>query len=260
VLLLDDGVWPKRWREAAGVREPDDTTAAGEARGAAPGELPGPEPPRRGGWHPWVVRPLAALLIVLSVVPPLRALNRETKWLGPLDQVYDGVWPFRTVNHYGLFAVVTTRRPEIVIEGSVDGETWLEYEFPYKPGDPRRAPQIVAPHQPRVDWQLWLAALSDVDRQAWFLSLEKRLLEGSPPVLSLLDRNPFPRAPPRFLRAIVYEYRFTEPRVRRATGVWWLRVPRGLYGPMLTLEEGRLVPVGVEPDTSGTAAPERAAP
>jgi lipase maturation factor 1 len=240
VLLLDDGVWPKRWREAARVREP--------------GEVPG-EAERRGGWHPWVVRPVAAILILLSLVPFLRATNRQTSWLGPLEKLYEGVWPFRTVNHYGLFAVVTTRRPEIVIEGSRNGSEWREYEFPAKPGDPRRRPRFVAPHQPRVDWQLWFAALSDIERQAWFLSLSKRLLEGSPPVLSLLERNPFPASPPRFLRAIVYEYRFTEPQVRKATGVWWLRQPLGLYGPVLALSEGQLVPVGAASDTTRAGPP-----
>ena len=253
VLLLDDGVWPRRWRDAAGVREPDDSRSPAVER--EPEVEPRGAGSRRGAWHPWVVRPVAALLVVLSLVPFLRATNRETKWLGPVEKVYEGVWPFRTVNHYGLFAVMTTRRPEIVIEGSANGVDWLEYEFPYKPGDPRRAPGFVGPHQPRVDWQLWFAALSDIERQAWFLSLCKRLLEGSPPVLSLLDRNPFPRAPPRYLRSIVYEYRYTEPRVRKATGVWWLREPRGFYGPVLALEEGRLVPVGVAPDTTGTAPP-----
>jgi predicted DCC family thiol-disulfide oxidoreductase YuxK len=272
VLLLDDGVWPRRWREAAGVPEPEELGPAAEEPAPVPerepdpaetttaAPSPSPHAPRRGRWHPWVVRPLAALLVVLSLVPFLRATNRETKWLGPIEKVYEGVWPFRTVNHYGLFAVMTTRRPEIVIEGSSNGVDWLEYRFPYKPGDPRRMPQFVAPHQPRVDWQLWFAALSDIERQAWFLSLCKRLLEGSPPVLSLLDWNPFPRAPPRYLRSIIYEYRYTDPPVRKATGVWWLREPRGFYGPVLALEGGQLVPVGVRPDTTGTAAPEDATP
>jgi hypothetical protein len=248
VIALDDGVWPRRWRIAADVPAPDAVTV----------ESPNTEDetgiarPQRGSWHPWVVRPLAVLLVVLSLVPFLRATNRDTRWLGPVEKLYEGVWPFRTVNHYGLFAVMTTRRPEIVIQGSADGETWLEYLFPYKPGDPRRRPEFVAPHQPRLDWQLWFAALSDIERQPWFLSLEKRLLEGSPPVLSLLDRNPFPRAPPRFVRAVVFEYRYTEPAVRQATGVWWLRQPVGLYGPVLTLRDGQLAPA--VPDT--TRAPE----
>jgi predicted DCC family thiol-disulfide oxidoreductase YuxK len=255
VLLLDDGVWPTRWRRASGVPDPD-----GEAvpsAGPADEERPAPTASRGGGWHPWVVRPLAALLIALSIVPFLRATNRETKWLGPLEKLYEGVWPFRTVNHYGLFAVMTTRRPEIVIEGSTNGEDWLEYGFPYKPGDPRRRPAFVAPHQPRVDWQLWFAALSDIERQAWFLSLCKRLLEGSPPVLSLLDRNPFPRAPPRYLRSILYEYRFTEPSVRKATGVWWLREARGLYGPVLMLRDGQLAPAMAPPDSTHASPPRR---
>ena len=260
VLALDDGVWPKRWRIAANVPPPDVVESGRGAQGVsienAVAENATAAPSRRGAWHPWVVRPIAALLIALSIVPFLRATSRETKWLGPLEKVYEGVWPFRTVNHYGLFAVMTTRRPEIVLQGSADGATWLEYQFPYKPGDPRRPPEFVAPHQPRVDWQLWFAALSDIERQPWFLSLEKRLLEGSPPVLSLLDRNPFPRAPPKYIRAMVFEYRYTNPDVRKATGVWWLREPLGFYGPVLMLRDGQLAPAEAPPD-SARAAPSR---
>ena len=147
-------------------------------------------------------------------------------------------------------AVMTTRRPEIIMEGSADGVTWEPYEFPWKPGDVLRRPAFVAPHQPRLDWQMWFAALSDYRREPWFLRFCEGLLKGSPPVLGLLAKNPFPRAPPRFLRAAVYDYHFTDPATRRATGAWWRREPRGLYCPVLTLEGGRLVGV-----TGDRAAP-----
>src|SRR5215216_1485044 len=84
-----------------------------------------------------------------SAGPFLTTLNAPTKWLGPVEYVFDLIWPFRSFNRYGLFAVMTTRRLEIVLEGSADGSQWLPYEFPWKPGDPTRRPGFVAPHQPR---------------------------------------------------------------------------------------------------------------
>jgi lipase maturation factor 1 len=137
---------------------------------------------------------------------------------------------YHVVHAYGLFAVMTTSRPEIVIEGSNDGETWKPYEFRYKPGDPGRAPPVVAPHMPRVDWQLWFAALSRPERHPWFRMLLQRLLEGSPPVLSLLAHNPFPGGPPRYIRAQLYDYRFSRQRPG-----WWRRELRGSYYPAVSL-------------------------
>ena len=141
----------------------------------------------------------------------------------------------RIVNGYGLFAIMTTSRPEIIIEGSNDGETWLDYEFKFKPGDLRRAPRWVEPFQPRLDWQMWFAALGDYRSSPWFTHLMLRLLEGSPPVLALLERNPFPRSPPKYLRAVVYDYTFTSWSERRAQGEWWHRRLRGDYFPTVTL-------------------------
>ncbi len=96
------------------------------------------------------------------------------------------------MNGYGLFAVMTPSRPEIVVEGSRDGTTWLPYEFKWKPGDPTRRPRFVEPHQPRLDWQMWFAALGTYEDNPWFLSFLRRLLEDSPPVLRLLKTDPFP--------------------------------------------------------------------
>ncbi len=143
--------------------------------------------------------------------------------------------PLQIVNTYGLFAVMTTERIEIVLEGSADGQTWLPYEFKYKPGDVNRAPAWVAPHQPRLDWQMWFAALSNYQTNPWFVSLTLRLLEGSPDVQALLGNNPFPNHPPRYIRAMAYEYTFTDRETRRRTGAWWKREPRGLYLPAVGL-------------------------
>jgi len=144
------------------------------------------------------------------------------------------------VNHYGLFAIMTKERPEILIEGSMDGTDWKTYEFRYKPGEPTRTPPFVAPHQPRLDWQMWFAALSDFQHQRWLLRLCYQLLRNSPPVVNLFAGNPFPGTPPRYIRAVVYRYHFTDSAARRASGAWWRREPLGLYCPVLTLEAGQL--------------------
>ena len=136
---------------------------------------------------------------------------------------------------------MTTRRPEIVVEGSDDGVTWLAYEFRWKPGDVRRPPAFTGPHLPRLDWQMWFAALGDYRESPWLERLLRRLLEGSPDVASLLAHNPFPEHPPRFVRALLYDYHFTDPASRARTGSWWQRERLGLYAPVLrrSEEEGR---------------------
>jgi hypothetical protein len=140
------------------------------------------------------------------------------------------------VNPYGLFAVMTTSRPEIVVEGSNDGETWLAYEFRYKPGDLHRAPRWVQPLQPRLDWQMWFAALSNYQSDQWFVQFAVRLLQGSPAVLGLLEKNPFPGSPPHYVRAVLYDYSFTDVRTLRKTGEWWRRKPAGIYLPPVGLK------------------------
>jgi hypothetical protein len=159
----------------------------------------------------------AQLLSTLGVRPPL-----------PVRWVQRALAPFSLVNHYGLFSIMTTSRPEIVIEGSADGTEWRAYHFRFKPGDPAAAPRFVAPHQPRLDWQMWFAALGSCEENPWLQRLMVRLLEGSPPVLSLLASNPFPGEPPVHVRAMLYDYRFTS----RGERAWWRREPRGLYCPV----------------------------
>ena len=142
---------------------------------------------------------------------------------------------WRTVNSYGLFAVMTLSRPEIIIEGSSDGQNWQEYEFKWKPGDLSRRPPFVAPHQPRVDWQMWFAALGNVRQNPWFVNLLVRLMDGSPAVAALLEKNPSPAAPPMAVRARVYNYRFTTSEERKSTGNWWKRELAGDYCPPISL-------------------------
>jgi lipase maturation factor 1 len=153
----------------------------------------------------------------------------------PADAVIRSLSPFQIINSYGLFAVMTTTRPEIIVEGSNDGVTWLAYEFKYKPGDVARRPAWVAPHQPRLDWQMWFAALGDYQSDPWVVRFMARLLQGSPEVLGLLGRNPFPNAPPHYIRAQLYEYSFTGPAQKKSTGAWWNRELKGVYVPTVSL-------------------------
>jgi hypothetical protein len=143
--------------------------------------------------------------------------------------------PFRSINRYGLFAVMTTTRPEIIVEGSEDGVRWEPYVFRYKPQELRRAPGFVAPHQPRLDWQLWFAALGDLWMNPWFIRFLMRLLEGSRAVTALLAGSPFSDRPPRYVRARLYQYEMASPADQRKSGIYWERKELGLYCPPLAL-------------------------
>jgi hypothetical protein len=131
---------------------------------------------------------------------------------------------------------MTTSRQEIIIEGSADSQTWLPYELPDKPGDPSRRPTYIAPWQPRLDWQMWFASLSGYERTPWFQSLLMRLLQNSAPVKALFARNPFPTTPPRYVRALLYDYHFTDDAERQATGATWKREFVGAYSPTFSLQ------------------------
>jgi lipase maturation factor 1 len=152
----------------------------------------------------------------------------------PAQAVARAVEPLHLVSPYGLFAVMTTQRDEIVIEGSLDGIDWREYEFRYKPGDQARRPPWNIPHQPRVDWQMWFAALDDPRRLPWFWGFLRRILENEPAVTALLARNPFPDKPPRYVRAEFFDYRFSN-REEKSRGLWWERRSLGLYFPVVSL-------------------------
>ena len=175
----------------------------------------------------WVCGSVAAVCALLTLPPLLRNARLIDQWSNPLAA-------FRSFNGYGLFAVMTTQRPEIIVEGSNDGETWREYEFPWKPGDVMDRPRLVAPHQPRLDWQMWFAALGGAQRNPWFGVFLSRLLQGQPDTLGLLEVNPFPSQPPRYVRAVLYEYRFARSD---EGGAWWYRdeEKKSLYWPVVTL-------------------------
>jgi lipase maturation factor 1 len=149
--------------------------------------------------------------------------------------------PFRIANRYGLFAVMTRGRYEIEFQGSEDGQIWQAYPFRYKPQDPSKPPGIYAPYQPRFDWNLWFASLGSWREYPIVLSTEIRLLSNEPDVLALFAGNPFPREPPRQVRAVLWQYWFTTMTEKRASGLWWRRQLRGLYAPTLTRDpDGRI--------------------
>ena len=136
--------------------------------------------------------------------------------------------PFRIANTYGLFAVMTEGRYEIEFQGSRDGTTWIAYPFRYKPQDVRERPGIYAPYQPRFDWNLWFASLGPWQQSTWVVKAQLRLVEGSPSVLRLFRADPFGGKPPPLVRTVLWQYWFTDPATKRATGAWWRRE---LIGP-----------------------------
>ena len=133
-------------------------------------------------------------------------------------------------NSYGLFAVMTTTRPELIIEGSMDGIHFSPYELPFKPGARQRMPPVVAPYQPRLDWQLWFEALKTLDDRyqeapsPWFISMMQKLHKNNKAVLSLFANNPFAKEVmdgPAYIRAVVRQYKFSSPEKLFQSGCFW---------------------------------------
>jgi hypothetical protein len=176
------------------------------------GRASGATPARAGAaWRRCVVAPIATVVFLVGTFHLLGSFRTRIPWPRPVVFLVQEISPLRSINSYGLFAVMTTTRPEILVEGSRDGTTWVPYEFRWKPGDPDRPPPWAGPYMPRLDWQMWFAALEDFRSASWTQGLFARLLEGEPTVLAMLGKNPFPEAPPRYVRAVAYDYRFTDP-------------------------------------------------
>ena len=204
---------------------------------------------RRRGWGPARVA-LAALAVPLFALNGLLVLER----LGAavfrpqaLVSLQRELAPLHVVNPYGLFAVMTKQRDEIGLEGSADGVEWRAYPFRYKPGPPPRAPRFAGLHMPRLDWQLWFASLRGCSRAPWLHSFLLRVLQGEPAVLGLLEANPFPDAPPRYLRTAFVRYEFAAP----GGEAWWVTEPRGEFCPVVELRGERIAPLR-DPDRAGS--------
>ncbi|HFD79693.1 MAG TPA: lipase maturation factor family protein [Gammaproteobacteria bacterium] len=173
---------------------------------------------------------VAVLLIAVSLV---QMAEMFTPWRSPqpVALLTRHLRPFQLVHRYHVFPTMKTERLELIIEGSEDGVEWRAYEFRYKPGDVYRKPEFIVPHHPQLDWIMWF-----VPEQPFFLPLLERflyrLLENSAPVLDLLEDNPFPDRPPRYLRVELYRYRFADPETHAATGQWWQREYLGPFSPL----------------------------
>jgi predicted DCC family thiol-disulfide oxidoreductase YuxK len=227
LLLIDDAVW----RRQRGALQSDGGTRAVVSDAAArdPGY----------SWMNWAAAAVLLITLPLNAWLIFTAFKPEAEWPRYMAVLYGRVEPFRIANGYGLFRVMTKDRREIVLEGSADGIDWRPYEFKWKPGEVKRPPGWCAPHQPRLDWQMWFAALGDPQQNPWFLRLVKCLLEGKSDVIKLLEQNPFPAAPPRYIRATFYRYRFTTANEHRQSGAWWKREELGEYLPEVSLEQFR---------------------
>ena len=188
-------------------------------------------PPQRV--HRTAVAVLAVVVIVLSVRPVVNLLSPRQA----MNTSYD---PLHLVNTYGAFGSITRPRYQVIVFGaSGDAGTvnrWREYSFKAGPGDVKRRPPQVAPYHERLDWLMWFCGFSSWYQEPWFANLMAKLLQNDPKTLSLMGPNPFPDKPPRFVRALLYEYRFTTPEERRKTGEWWVRELRGEYFPIVSLD------------------------
>src|SRR5579864_1009187 len=228
-LLLDDGVvrsvLPQRWREPAKTQESGTRTP--------------------GRWNAWLLpmRRLTAAVCLWWIFYATTALLLATFPHG--DVLPDGpvqlLEPFRIANRYGLFANMTHERYEIEFQGSNDGVTWTPYPFRYKPQDIDKAPGIYAPYQPRFEWNLWFASLETDRQNPWVADAELRLITNSQQVLSLFAGNPFPHEPPQKVRAVLYQYWFTDMETKRKTGAWWRRELLHLYTvPLQRRPDGKI--------------------
>ena len=169
---------------------------------------------------------VASAQLVWMFVPQLPLPQAPVEWLDP----------FRIANRYGLFAVMTHARYEIEFQGSADGKTWIPYPFRYKPQDPKKAPRIYAPYQPRFEWNLWFASLGSWQQYKFVVWTEARLLENSRDVLQLFAANPFSASPPKEVRAVICQYWFTDLKTKREQGTWWRRELLGEYAPALEMQ------------------------
>jgi len=180
---------------------------------------------------------LWASMVMLICVSQIWLYHFNSPIYEPLKVLLRTTSTFALVNNYGPFAVMTTERNEIIVQGSDDGLNWSEYQFKYKPGKLNRELGWNIPHQPRLDWQMWFEALNLSRKSVWFDNFLVKLMEGSPAVTSLLEENPFPDKPPRYIRAIAFRYTYTLPEQADNNDQIWRRFNSRLYSPIMSFEK-----------------------
>jgi lipase maturation factor 1 len=243
-LLLDDKFLtrfvPQRVRTAIRVGPSPDAASGAPPQGDARGWGRNVRLWVQGFFLTWIFYATSALLIFM--VKPDAPL--PTLPVGALE-------PFQIANQFQLFAGMTRNRYEIEFQGSRDGQNWTAYPFRYKPQDVHAPPRIYAPYQPRFDWNLWFASLGTWREYPFVVQVERRLLTGEPDVLALFAGNPFPDRPPEQVRAVLWQYWFSDWNEKRTQGLWWRRQQIGLYAPTLErLPDGKLT-ILAWPDTPG---------
>ena len=213
-------------------------------------------PNHRKPWNVrfWFLLTIAIPVVTLNLLQMTITLREDRRSRGidtetlpaPVKKLVEINRRFHFVSTYGLFRSMTTRRREIIIEGSNDRRKWKAYEFKWKPGDLSQRPQQVAPHQPRLDWQMWFAALRTAERVYWADNFVAKLLLGSESVAALMQ--PTGQGTPRHVRILRYRYRFSAPE-EHEVGVWWRRELVGVWYPAtsLTAPEVPAEPMDIPP-------------
>jgi hypothetical protein len=176
----------------------------------------------------------------LAVVVVLLSYGPVANMLGPMQAMNRSFDPLHLVNTYGAFGSVGQVRHEVILEGTADSTPsedaeWREYEFKCKPGDVDRRPCVVAPYHYRLDWQIWFAAMGTYRYNPWLVHFVSKLLHGDVAAANLLATNPFTSVPPKFIRAELYEYKFTD--ADDSTRSWWKRRRVGEYLPPLSIDD-----------------------
>ncbi|MEV4241385.1 lipase maturation factor family protein [Nocardia sp. NPDC050408] len=200
--------------------------------------LPVPDPPSMPAAAPWfagLVIACTVLVVLLSYWPARNLISRQQRMNASFN-------PLHLVNTYGAFGSIGRTREEVVFEGTdeaqiTDRTLWREYEFKGKPGDPRRWPRQWAPYHLRLDWLMWFAAISPSYARSWLLAFVERLLRNDPATLRLLRRCPFHDAPPTYVRARIYLYRFATRDELQHEHTLWRRTLVGEYLPPMALNQ-----------------------
>jgi hypothetical protein len=180
---------------------------------------------------------LAAVVALLSIQPVVNMLS-------PAQVMNTSFDPFDLVNTYGAFGTVGQERTNVVFEGTMDDTTgnkanWKPYVYKYLPTLPDKMPPQIAPYQPHLDWQMWFAAMSTADQYPWTYNLVWKLLHNDPGAISLFAGNPFPGSPPRYIRAVLYRYKFAKPG--NPQGLWWTREQIGDWIPAVSAGDPQLI-------------------